>query len=350
MNNLIYYPSFEFKDREWLKFALLYLRNVHMIIPERGERNLTREFHDIYDSTNLFRIYRPEYEHGYNASLDAIETIEPILRNPEYYSRRFYIRHGSETIIDKWRNIQNQDFEVFEEKYSQEFVHFCIQNGFAHYSPNGLFLPEELSQIYMALLAKAIGDSEFNRLSPITDIGKLDYITNALRQPNLNEDKITLARNVINVFLPKNLNRLSVEQILNFRTSNNFDTKLTAFHDAINGFHTSIENGSLAADFIRQYENPFNELTEELKNLSLDLVKYGLGTYLIFNAPNVEIPNFIKDVIIGGVTIYTGRKIKVKSTWNNTRSRVLTRRYLTGIRQIRPTSNGSKNIRYAQLK
>ncbi|WP_321515968.1 hypothetical protein [Marinifilum fragile] len=344
MNNLIYYPSFEFRDRDWLKFALLYLRNVHMIIPERGERNLTREFHDIYESTNLFRIYRPRYDHGYNASLDAIEAIEPILRNPQYYSRRFYMRYGHETILDKWRNQQNQDFEVFEEKYSHEFVHFCIKNRLAHHSPNGLFLPKELSQIYMALLAKAIGDSEPNGLSPITDIGKLDYITNTLRRPDPNEDRITLARNVINVFLPKNLNRLSVEEILDFRTSNNFDAKLTAFHNAINGFHSSVENGNLAADFIRQYENPFNELTEELKNLSLELVTYGLGTYMILNAPNIEIPNVIKDVIIGGVTIYTGRKIRIKSTWNNTRSRVLTRRYLTGIKQIRPATSIHKTL------
>lgn len=342
MNNLIYYPSFEIRDQEWLKFALLYLRNLHMIIPERGERHLTREFRDIYDSTNLFRIYRPDYDEGYNASLDAIETIEPILRNPGYYSRRFYINNGTETIIDKWRNDQNQTFEVFEEKYSHEFVHFCMENGFGHFSQNGMKLPKELSQIFMALLAKSIGDSETNRLSPITDLGKLDYISNVLRQPQRDDENVTLARNVINVFLPRNLNRLSVDDILQLRTSNNFDNKLSAFHNAISGFHSDIENGNLAANFINEYENPFQELTEELKGLTLDLTKYGIGTWMIFNNPSIEIPNIVKDVIIGGLTIYTGRKIKIKRIWNNTRNRVLMRRYLTGIRKIRPTTRGHK--------
>jgi len=343
MNNLIYYPSFEIRNQEWLKVALLYLRNIHMIIPERGERYLTREFHDIYDSTDLFRIYRPQYDEGYNASLDAIETIEPILRNPDYYSRRFNIRSRNETIVDKWRNEQNQTFEVFEEKYSHEFVDFCMENGFGRFSRNGMQLPKELSQIFMALLAKSIGDSEINKFSPITDIGKLDYISNVLRQPHQDEENITLARNVIDVYLPRNLNRLSVYDILQFRTSNDFNKKLSAFQSAISGFHSNIENDSLAVNFIREYENPFRDLTEELKSLSLDLVKYGIGTWMIFNAPNIEIPNVVKDVIIGGLTIYTGRKIKVKSIWNNTRNRVLTRRYLTGVRNIRPRARNIAN-------
>ena len=37
MKELIYYPSFEVRNREWLKFALLYIENLNPIIPESGD-------------------------------------------------------------------------------------------------------------------------------------------------------------------------------------------------------------------------------------------------------------------------------------------------------------------------
>lgn len=332
MNNLIYYPSFEIRNQDWLKFAILYLKNLNMIIPDTGDRYLSREFNEIYESIDLFRLYRPNRDEGYSASLDAIGVIEPLLRNPEYYAQRFKISNGNETIIDKWRNQQNQTFEVFREKYSGEFVDFCLRNGLGHESPNGLMLPKELSNIFMGLLAKSIGDS--NRFSPITDIPKYDYFTNIIESPQNEDDGITLAQNVINVFLPRNLNQIPIESLLQLRTSDNYDQKLTAFQNAVNQFHSHIEDGDLTRQFIETYENPFRDLVQEIKELTLDLAGYGLGTWMILSAPNIEIPHFIKDVAIGGLTIYTGRKIKLKRTWQHTHNRILTRRYLTGIKRI----------------
>lgn len=337
MNNLIYYPSFEIRDQNWLKFALLYLKGVNLIIPETGERFLSSEFWEIYNSTDLFRFYRPDGREGYDASLDAIETIEPILRNPQYYSRRFYLGNTSETIIDKWQNDKNQTFELFEEKYSHEFLHFCTTNGFAHHSRNGIFLPKELSLIFMSLLSKSIGDSK--DLSPITDIGKYDYITNLLVQPNQDEDKVTFARNVIDVKLPKNINRFSIDELLKLRTSESYDENLNAFHNAINNFHSSIETGNITQEFLSIYDSPFRAITEEVKFLTLELTSYGFGTYMILSNENIEIPNFIKDIIVGGLIIYTGRRIKVKQIWGNTKNRILVRRYLTGIRRYATQSS-----------
>ncbi|MBN7575667.1 MULTISPECIES: hypothetical protein [Clostridium] len=53
MKNILYYPSFEFKDLDWLKFALLYFYEVNLIIPESADENLSEEIQYVYKETDL---------------------------------------------------------------------------------------------------------------------------------------------------------------------------------------------------------------------------------------------------------------------------------------------------------
>ena len=85
MRELIYYPSFEVRNREWLKFALLYLENLDPIIPESGDVHLSEEYRMIVNETDLIQKHRPNYDEGDNATLDAVEQIERILRHPEAF-------------------------------------------------------------------------------------------------------------------------------------------------------------------------------------------------------------------------------------------------------------------------
>lgn len=340
MNPLLYYPSFEVKNQDWLKFALLYLKDIKVIMPEEGETKLSNEFWDIYKSTNLFGFHRPMPREGYDSSLETIESIEPILRNPKLYSERFNIRSKNETVVDKWRNPSNQKFEIFRAKYSDQFMDYCLQNRFAIQSRNGIFLPQELALIFMSLLAKVIG-KETDR-SPITDLEQFDYLTTEIANPSELERKLTLAQNIVNVKIPRNINRLEIEDILKLRTSNGFNANLNAFHEALDSFHTNAENGKLTQEFLSEYENPFMGITEDVKKLSLDLANYGIGTYMTLTNETIEIPAFIKTVIIGGLTLYTGNKIKTKKIWQNSKNRFLVRRYLTGI------ENTPHNTQYSQ--
>ena len=40
MREFIYYPGFQIKDHEWLKFALIYLDTLDPIIPDVGDQHL----------------------------------------------------------------------------------------------------------------------------------------------------------------------------------------------------------------------------------------------------------------------------------------------------------------------
>ena len=91
MESLLYYPGFEVENINWLKFALLYLNKLRPIIPPDGDKYLSDNFKFINDETDLIDKYRPNYEEGFNATLDAIDVIDKILSHPDRYSRNIKI-------------------------------------------------------------------------------------------------------------------------------------------------------------------------------------------------------------------------------------------------------------------
>jgi hypothetical protein len=47
MKKVIYYPTFETHNSEWLKFALLYINELKPIVPESGERYLSNIYNKV---------------------------------------------------------------------------------------------------------------------------------------------------------------------------------------------------------------------------------------------------------------------------------------------------------------
>ena len=90
MKNLLYYPYFEVKNINWLKFALLYFDDLRPVIPDmpyNQRRYLSDDFLRIMDETDLIKIYAPEYEEGSSASMLACEEFDNYLRTPRRYAQ-----------------------------------------------------------------------------------------------------------------------------------------------------------------------------------------------------------------------------------------------------------------------
>ena len=133
MRDMIYFPGFEVKNENWLKFALLYFDTLRPIIPYTfyaEERYLSDTFQHVMNETDLIRPYRPDYDEGFCASILACEEFEKFLSHPEIYGAYFYgSKSGSH--IQRWRNRNYQDCTLFSGKYSQEFFDFCTDNKIA---------------------------------------------------------------------------------------------------------------------------------------------------------------------------------------------------------------------------
>lgn len=177
MEELIYYPAFEPKSIDWLKFALLYIDRLDPIVPASGDKYLSELYWKVTEETDLLRSHRPTEGEGLRASRDAVDIGEGILKAPEDYHEVFV----DTNFVDRWRSKESRKYTLFREKYSDPWERFCLENKLGHKVREGLAVAKDLGFIYMTVLAQAIGDSR--GMSPVTDYGELDKFAILARKP-----------------------------------------------------------------------------------------------------------------------------------------------------------------------
>jgi len=332
MRELIYYPTFEITDSDWIKFALLYINQLDPIIPESGEIYLSDNYKKLINETDLIKPLRPGYSEGENATLDAIDHIEKILRHPNAYISIF----NEENFLDKWRSIEHQYFTLFREKYTDYWEDFCIKNKLAHKAPQGLLISKDVVNIYMTILAQCIADSR--GISPITDNQSLDRFSIFSRktEPTVN-DVIQTAQSIIKLTLPQNISAIPVDEIIEHRNMSGFKEKQKAFHDEIENYLREIEENPNPENFKRHLGNIWQDFSDDIVQIGSGTIAFSLGVWLLFQSSgNLALPAAEK--IAGGVALTVGSIISIKKTWQNTNTRRMARRYLGSIGSLQAAS------------
>ena len=321
MKELIYYPSFEVRNQEWLKFALLYIENLDPIIPESGDVHLSDGYRKIVNETDLIQKHRPSYEEGNNASLDAIDQIERILRHPDAFEGIF----AGANFLDKWKSRKEQQFTLFREKYTDYWESFCIDNNIGRRSPHGLLVSHDVANVYMTILAQCIADSR--GVSPITDIKSLDRFSIFTRKTNQNNAKtIETAQGIINLKLPRNLKNINLDTIVNLRNQQNFKQHQRAFHIELEKFLGNIEQASENLNFEKSLGNIWNDFSDEIAQVGSGTVAFGLGVWLLFQSSGTAmLPAWEK--IAGGGALTIGSIISIRNTWENTPTTIFNMAY-----------------------
>jgi len=328
MRELIYYPSFEVRNREWLKFALLYLENLDPIIPESGDIHLSDEYRMIVDETDLIKKHRPTHEEGENATLDAIDQIERILRHPEAFEGIF----PDANFLDKWKNPNEYQFTLFREKYIEYWEAFCTENNIGSKSPYGLVVSRDVANIYMTILAQCVADSR--GVSPITDIESLDRFSIFTRISNKNDtNTIEAAQGIINLKLPKNLKEISLKDIVNLRNQQNFKQHQRAFHKELEQFLGDLEQANESIEFEKSLGNIWKDFSDEIAQVGSGTVAFGLGVWLLFNSDGTAILPALEK-ITGGAVLTIGSVVSIRNSWKNTITRRVARRYLADLQDI----------------
>jgi hypothetical protein len=222
---VIYYPTFEVGNESWLKFALLYLDKLDPIIPYAGDVYLSDQFRKLTSETDLIEVHRPGYAEGHAATRDAIDQIEKILKAPERYKDIF----RTANVPKAWRNAAKQTARLFEDKYTDAWERFCIENKLARTTPQGLLLAEDLANLYMTVLGHTIADAR--GVSPITDHPALDRFAVFTRSTDpADAAGIATAQGVIRFYLPANLSEVPVDCVIRHRNRSVFKKRQKAFH------------------------------------------------------------------------------------------------------------------------
>ncbi len=328
MRELIYYPSFEVRNREWLKFALLYIEKLDPIIPESGDIHLSDEYRMVVNDTDLIQKHRPDYEEGERATLDAIDQIERVLRHPNAFIGVF----SDNNFIEKWKNPKEQKFTLFKEKYTDYWERFCLDNSLGETSNYGLMVSRDVANIYMTILAQCIADSR--GVSPITDDRFLDRFSIFSRKasPNI-ANTVEAAQGIINLKLPSNLRDLSLDVIVKHRNRQNFKQHQRAFHDELEQFLEKVEQANGNSAFEKSLGNIWSDFSDEIVRVGSGVVAFGLGVWLLFPSGGTAIlPAWGK--IAGGAALSIGSVISIRNTWKNTKTRRMARRYLADMQDL----------------
>ena len=335
MKEFVYYPGFEVRNQNWLKFALLFLGNLDPIIPYSGDKVLSDQWRQILNETDLLKINRPnntdrnlkypKFEEGYAATLDAIDQMEKIFRHPERYEFIF----NTPNIIELWKNPANQTWTLFEEKYSEAWNNFCEGNNIANYSNQGLMLPREVCLIYMTILAQCIADSK--GISPITDHKSLDKFSIFTRKSTKSEaDSIKISQQIINLSLPKNLNELSLKRIIGLRKKDTFKKRQSAFHDELNKFLSNVENGKNIEKFSDSLGSAWLDFKDDILGIGTGVAAFGLGVWIFFQSSGIGLP-VAAEKVVGGISMALGASTTIKKTWKHTENKRLSRKYLADL-------------------
>lgn len=327
MKEVIYYPGFEVRSDEWLKFALLYIDHLVPIIPESGDKYLGALSKKLGEDTDLIIPHRPDGHEGSMASLDAIELFDRMLQSPNNYSATL----GESDFINKWKDPNSHKFTIFEKKYSKDWEHFCISNGLGQRCHEGIRVARNLGLIYMSFLAHII--SESRGMPPITDHPRMDDISVVTRKINTSDTKkLNIAKSVLNLQIPTNLKDISIDKIIAFRNEEGFKNRLHAFHAELGSWISDVENGKAEGDFFQTRGNVFSEFSDGLLKIGVGISTFGLGIWLLLSKPATS-ALYIKE-ISAGAALTIGSVIVIRSTWNHTQTKRNTRKYLATLEDL----------------
>ncbi|TCI75697.1 hypothetical protein EVJ20_13495 [Exiguobacterium sp. SH0S1] len=306
---MIYYPHFEIRDEKWLKFALLYYKEINPIIPSNVKIDFTAPFKAVYEDTDLIQSYNPSYDDGKNASFKAIDTITRLLTNRKYYSPTF----GTNDIELEWSNNKTHTYEIYNEKFASEWIYFCKERNMGTISDNGIKTNPDLAFIYMSIFANNIADNK--NVSTITDDSNYDnFLRATYTSQSIDQSKLFIADRLINFMIPQDLDGIPLSKIISIRNSDSFENKISAFHTTLEKYVLAHDSNLSAADYLDslEYDTTLNDLTSELRSHKLDLVHCGVTIWSMFNSNDFTLPlavSSIIPVVQASQSIHNTRKI-----------------------------------------
>lgn len=326
MDKLIYYPNFEPRDIDWLKYALIYIDQFSPIIPESGKGSLTSDFKRIENETDLVEILKPQRWQGDSATTKALKEIEYIESHPD----QFIDILGVININSTWKDPQNWNFELYEEKFNDQFKSVCLRKGLGRESKKGILISKEVAQLYMTFLADEIA---FEKVAnPITDSTQYDKLSNYLRAKNPKKEKqLNAAKTIVKISLPQNIRNIDLKKFIEFRKDTGIKELRQSFNNSLNKFYESLEDDFKPDDYIRNLESTNTELKKEIGLFFGGLISTTLGGIILMNNPdNLEAT---KQIVEGTILAIAGLSA-INKAWSDGKEKNQARKFISKINEI----------------
>ncbi len=302
----LYYPSIEFRNLSWFKLSTLFYEGLDRIVPKNIE---------VYDHDEIRQV---------NDEIDYIKDIDPkSYANQASDKYLDYLKNNILILDDKKlnkvvsRDDENQ-FSVHHDKIGHKLIHEIkdlvnIKEDHEWYS----FSPV-LGLTYMAFLANEIGNDK--NLPVITDYeqNQVALNTTQIETSNINEDiSFNLASLTIKSYLPRNINHVSVGQLIEFRKKH--EPERIRFYSNINDLVkdlNEITDKNTVNDILnfrkKEIDGSVDALRLSLKGLGIEVYEGLLGISIpsaLQLLPNEdEFSSLIKNVGSASILLALGAK------------------------------------------
>jgi len=328
LERAVYYPNLETTHDSWLKFALLYIDVLKPIIPNSGQESLSGSFRKIMDETDLIQPYSSTAQDVARPVMRALEKLEKLRAYPEFYAEEL----GDTSFLQRWRSRRSWRYTLLEEKYNRSWRDYVIKEGFGEVVRGGVAVNEQLGHVFMSTFAHSVAHKL--GISPVTDLPEMDRINAMLDYDSFTDSGgLNYVQQQFQVLLPKGINKIPFEDIIEFRNRRGFKKRLHAFQNALREYLYEERQGRGRGDFLSTRGSLLADMTDTLTSSFGYLVTISIGAWCLLTNPTESIAPTIGLLTAGGAgaakTIISTRKER-----STARDRHLVRSYLTKVRKI----------------
>lgn len=145
-------------------------------------------------------------------------------------------------VAEAWRHAPSHTYIVFRDKYTDAWEQFIIDNNLGRRVDEGVTVSKHLGLTFMTLLAQVVSAEQ--EIPLITDCPELDSFGIFLSHITPADPRsFHIARSIINVTIPANLDSIALSDIIAFRNRPEFKDMLHAFHQRVQDYIQLIEGG-----------------------------------------------------------------------------------------------------------
>lgn len=283
---LLYYPSINIPDGNWLRNSLLYTDKVASIFPfenldDSRVSDDTRILYDegLYKPISVFNEFNPTHKELKKFEKNVIDT----LSSDEF--------RQLQTTVERYNRQQNlgfADYEMYVNKLTSNVAAYLGEHGLIRHSHYFEVRVEKLSAIvYMTLLADYLASVNKDLVIPSTD--EQEYERLAFQLAN---DKVLTHRIQLDNCLPTPSFEVSIKDIIKFKKKRvqellQFRIELDKIEVEINSCADDISRKRKMVQFQEKVQKELIEIRKLLGDSKIDYVLNGFSSLLDFKQKEI---------------------------------------------------------------
>lgn len=262
--NLLYYPSIEIPNKEWLLSALLYADSISTIVPY--DVMAKPDFDDDLRYLYELKVYRPVY-------------IENVLNDYKQQFGEFEKLFIKATTGEQFKKLSvpgviDQPAMLYHQKLTSGIRYHLKQEGLIKGEGGmGVVTNETAALLYMALLAQYVAKvSEKDLVIPSTDLKKYEAIAFTLT-----EEKVPAFTILLDNVLPIPAPGSSVKQIMAFKRVRK--DELFHFRQYLNSVQEKLRKAETKSQVLEVLVNTQEEIEKGIRDLERTMKEGGIKAF-----------------------------------------------------------------------